>query len=36
MVVTVDPQHVLTLTPGVFTLLQKRKVELAFLANRTF
>jgi len=36
VVVTVDPQHVLTLTPGVFTLLQKRKVELAFLANRTF
>jgi len=36
VVVTVDPQHVSALTSGVFILSQKRKVELAFSANRTF
>ena len=35
MVVTVDPQHVSTLTTGVVILSQKRKVELAFSATRT-
>jgi len=35
VVITVDPQHVSTLTSGVFILLQKRKVELAFSASRT-
>jgi len=33
VVVTGDPQHVPALTSGVFSLLQKRKVELAFSAN---
>ena len=35
LVVTVDPQHVSTLTSRVFILSQKRKVELAFSASRT-
>jgi len=33
--VTVDPQHVSTLTSGLFILSQICKVELAFSANRT-
>jgi len=35
VVVTIDPQHVSALTSGVFILSQKRKVDLAFSANRT-
>jgi len=35
VVVTVDPQHVSTLTTGVVFLSQKRKVELAFSSSRT-
>ena len=35
VVVTVDPEHVSTLTSGVFILSQKRKVKLAYSANRT-
>ena len=35
VVVTVDPQDVSALTSVVFMLSQKRKVELAFSANRT-
>ena len=35
VVVTLYPQHLSTLTSGVFILSQKRKVELASSANRT-
>ena len=35
VVVTIDPQHVAALTSGVVILSQKRKVELAFSANRS-